>query len=82
MYISHQKKKKRPQKTKVVGIYYFKKMEWKGGGGEENRKTIQGWIWSKLCAHMEMLQQISLHQIMSILNEKMNIDKQKKKGKK
>lgn len=28
---------------------------------------------------MEMLQQISLHQIMSILNEKMNIDKQEKK---
>lgn len=54
-------------------------MEWKRGGGEENRKTIQGWIWSKLCAHMEMLQQISLHQIMSILNEKMNIDKQEKK---
>lgn len=42
MYISHQKKKKRPQKTKVVGIYFFKKMEWKRGGGEENRKTIQG----------------------------------------
>lgn len=30
---------------------------------------------------MEMLQQISLHQIMNILNEKMNIDKQKKKRK-